>query len=140
MIPTLNDLSCGCKGDTIYAFTNGTDIFAIHDIVKDALDYPSVMTYNFWNLRQSFCEQETLRLKFPFLSESAYEAIFDANLRGVKVCLMTFIKQKKVDEYKAISLREMMISILREKDFKKILSILKNYNLDNLLHGDFSDR
>lgn len=133
MTPKSNDLTGGNRGDTIFVYTDGTDVFHIHETVKKAFDYPSVITYNFWNLRQSVVEQEIIRRWFPNLSKDAYQAIFDANLRGVKVCLISFREGMKTDEHIAISLREMIISVLREKDFKKIKSILKNYNLDDLI-------
>ena len=110
-----------------YVFCDGYDVHEISSDVANGFGFSHTHTsFTITNLWQYEDDKETLKKKCPHITEDAYRAILDANLRGVYVEI--FIKDMKSKNFygKAVDVYT-NISNLPLKEWQKVQKIVNQY-------------
>ena len=123
-----------------YVFCNGVDV---HELSGEAANgYGRSADYAWLTITDLRCydvDRENLRDTFPKLSEEAYRAILNANVRGVEVEIIYYIPDRSNLYMKLIELRNKLhtVSFTDQKLFDKLNKVLrksgeKEIDLDEL--------
>lgn len=123
-----------------YVFCNGVDV---HELSGDAANgYGRSGDYAWLTITDLRCydnDRENLLDTFPKLSEEAYRAILNANVRGVEVEIIYYIPDRSNLYMKLIELRNKLhtVSFTDQKLFDKLNKVLrksgeKEIDLDEL--------
>ena len=123
-----------------YVFCNGVDV---HELSGEAANgYGRSGDYAWLTITDLRCydvDRENLRDTFPKLSEEAYRAILNANVRGVEVEIIYYIPDRSNLYMKLIELRNKLhtVSFTDQKLFDKLNKVLrksgeKEIDLDEL--------
>lgn len=119
-----------------FVVCNGIDVNEISGDVANFIgrsaDYGSITIRD---LRCSEDERPLLKLKFPKLSEEAYRAILNANLRGVYVEVFFYIPERNNLYMNLIDLRNKLrtVEYADKKNIEKINKVLRKYGEEEIV-------
>lgn len=130
-----NIIHGGQRGDTVVVFFDGTDIHELSDNVANAFGWSNDFDWAdcFSDLRCDKFEQNKIKESFSTMCLDAYRAILDANIRGVRVFIITKVEERKkmiwnkMCEYNFFHSRFNNCSKTEQKKIRKYMG-LENYS------------
>ena len=92
-----NTILSGKSGETVSVYFDGKDIHELSNDVANAFGWAHEFDWSTYvvDLRCNLTKQQELREIHPGMSEEAYRAILDANIRGVAVQIIRKSEERK---------------------------------------------